>query len=102
MITKNNFIKYINKIKELREIEDNLNSAGTKLVEFHISFAEYEQLIVDILEDAFDDQKFNWVSYFIYELDFGSEWCQGCIEMNGEDVFLSNASELYDLLVSEY
>lgn len=102
MITKDNFIKYIDKIKELREIEDNLNSIGEKLFNFHISFAEYEQLIVDVLEDAFDDQRFNFISYFIYELNFGSEWCQGCIEINGEDVFLSNASDLYDLLVSEY
>ena len=100
MISKQNFIKYIDKLKELRSAEDALNSAG-KLLDFSISFAEYEQLIVDVLEDAFDDQGFNWISYFIYELNFGSEWCQGCIEMNGEDVFLSNASELYDVLVRD-
>ncbi|MDY0316871.1 MAG: hypothetical protein RBQ63_03800 [Acholeplasmatales bacterium] len=99
-ITKQNFISYINKIKELQETEDAINSAGKNLVEFHISFAEHEQLIIDILEDAFDDQEFNWISYWIYELEFGIKWHIGCItDKDGISILLRDAGELYDLLV---
>lgn len=101
-ISKENFTKYINKIQKLQEIEDNLNSIGSKLVEFHISFAEYEQLIVDVLTDVFNDQRFGWTSYFIYELNFGADWHEGCVrEKDGTDIPLRDAGELYDLLVSE-
>jgi len=84
----------------LREVEYALNSAG-KLLDFSVSFAQYEQLIVDILRDAFDDQKWNWISFFVYELEFGTNWNEGIIIMDNEDIRMSNAGELYDMLVSE-
>ena len=99
MITKENFIKYINRIKELREIEDEINLAGEKLGLF-ISFADHEQLTMDILTDAFDDFADGWISYFVYELSFGDNWSEGKIrDENGEDIPLRNADELYDLLM---
>jgi hypothetical protein len=103
MITKDNFIKYIDKIQKLREAEDSLNLAGKQLVEFHISFAEHEQLIVDILTDIFNDSAFDWISYFIYDLNFGKDWYEGCIrDKEGNDIPLKNISDLYDLLINEY
>ena len=101
-ITKQNFIKYINNLKQLRLAEESLNSAG-ELLDFSISFGGHEQLIIDILEDAFDDETFSWVSYFVYELEFGSEWHEGCARYkDGTDIPLRDAGELYDLLVSEW
>ena len=100
MISKQNFIKYINQIKELRDIEDAINSAG-KTLEFSINFGIYEQLVVDILEDVFDDEKYGWISYWVYELDFGSKWSEGIVIMDNEDISMRYAGELWDLLVSE-
>lgn len=104
-ISKENFIKYIDKLKELRQIEDDLNSAGRKLEDFCISFADHEQLIIDILTDAFDDDASGWISYFIYDLSFGAvwyDWYEGCAtEKDGVDIPLGNVSDLYDLLISE-
>jgi len=54
---------------------------------------------MDILEDAFDDKECNWISYFIYDLEFGSKWRENSITMNGKDVRMSNVGELYDVLV---
>lgn len=99
MITKENFIKYINRIKELREIEDEINLAGEKLGLF-ISFADHEQLTMDILTDVFDDFADGWISYFVYELSFGDNWSEGKIrDENGEDIPLRNAGDLYDVLM---
>jgi hypothetical protein len=102
MITKETFTKYINRIQEFQEAEDKINLAG-EILEFSISFAEHEQLIVNILEDVFDDRESNWISYFIYDLSFGNDWHEGCIrEKDGTDISLRNAGELYDLLMSEF
>lgn len=102
IISKQNFIKYINKLQELRSIEDSINEAG-KILEFSINFGEYEQLIVDILTDVFNDDNYgSWISYYIYELNWGSSWYEGCIrDKNGNNISLIDAGELYDLLVSE-
>lgn len=96
MINKENFIMYMDRIKNLRTIEENINEAGRK-IDLFISFAEHEQLVVDILRDSFDDQE-EWISYFVYELDFGAKWHPMCITANGIDVPMSNAGELYDVL----
>ena len=100
MISKENFIKYINKLEQLRSLEDTLNSAG-ELLDFSISFGQHEALIVDILEDAFEDQCFNWISYYIYELSFGKDWNEGIVIMDDENIRMSNAGELWDVLVGE-
>lgn len=101
-ISKENFIKYIDKLKELRQIENDLNSAGRKLEDFCISFADHEQLIIDILTDVFDDEAPGWISYFIYDLSFGAVWYEGCVtEKDGVDIPLGNTGDLYNLLISE-
>ena len=69
IISKENFVKYINKLKELSKIEDEINQAGRKLEFFSISYAEHESLILDILTDIFDDKLGDWISYYIYELN---------------------------------
>jgi len=99
MINKENFIYYINKLKELRSAEDKLNSAG-EIFDFSISFGEHEQLIISILEKVFQDDENYWLNYFIYEINFGSEWHEGCITTkDGVDVPMRDAGELYDVLV---
>lgn len=99
MISKENFIKYISKIKELYEIENAVNKAGREL-ELSISFAPYEQLVVEILSDAFNDTENDNIDYFIYELNYGSRWHEGCITTkDGKDIPMRNAEELYDILL---
>ena len=51
---KQHFTYYINKLKELSETEENLNAISS-LINFSISFGVYEELIIGILEDVFDD-----------------------------------------------
>lgn len=99
MINKENFIKYINKIHQFRTIETNINKAGKELESFSISFAIYEQLAVDILEDIFEDKEYGWINYYLYELNFGSKWKENCITMDGKDVPMRDAGELYDVLI---
>ena len=97
MISKENFIKYINKIQSLKKIEESINSAGKEL-EFSISFSEHESLVLNILQEVFKDKENDWIGYFIYDLEFGKKWHKGSITVNGKDVPMRNAEELYKIL----
>jgi len=99
MISKQNFIKYINKLNNIKLIFDNINEAGKSLEFFSISYVECESLIISILEDAFDDKINGWLQYYACELDYGSKCYEGCITMNGKNIRMSNAGELYDVLI---
>lgn len=57
--------------------------------------------VVDLLEFAMDDQG-DWISYWLWELEFGEKYKPGCVTDNGVDVDLSTAEKLYDFLVSEH
>lgn len=94
------FITMIGELRMLKEAENNLNKAF-KIFEpdfSYISFGRYETLVVQALEYAFDD-KDSWISYFIYDLEFGKKWHKGCVtEKNGKDIPLKNANDLYNLI----
>lgn len=70
-----------------------------------------EDSIVNIVSSYIDTLSFimgdysnedSWINYFCWELDFGRNWEPGCVEIDGKDYPLSNAGELYELLVREY
>lgn len=99
MISKKNFIKYIDDLKQLDYIYEEINKSAKKLQMFEIYNVEYENLILDILEDAFDDDKNHWIGYYVYELNYGELWEVNMVTDGGVDVPLKNASDLYDLLI---
>lgn len=101
MISKKNFIKYINELKEISDIYNNINKAAKKLEMFEIYNCEYEYIIIDILQEIFNDKEDDWIGYFIYELNYGEFWDEDCAEdKDGNVIYLRNAGELYDLLVA--
>lgn len=72
-ITKEQFIKAINDIKE------------------------YHEKINKIQIDEFG----NNIGYFVYELKFGTQWAPVIVtDENGNDIKLETAENLYDYLVS--
>lgn len=100
MISKENFIKYINDFRNLCNIYENINKAAEKLDFFSIYNTEYEVMILDILQDVFNDKENDLIGYFIYELNYGEKWEESCIrDKDGKDIPLRNAEELYDILV---
>jgi len=71
---KKTFIKLMQELVSIKEDEDNLNKAFKKFnPDFnYISFGRYEELVVKCLEQAMDDKN-DWISYWLYELDCGKE-----------------------------
>lgn len=55
--------------------------------------------LITALEYAFHDNMAHWISYYIYELDFGSQWEEDSIvDEEGNTICLSSVQYLYKLL----
>ena len=89
----------VDKVEELfRNSRDNLecdfcNGAGLQI--------SHEGIVVNLLEKMMQDRGGN-VSYFIYELDYGREYREGCVSDNNGNIDISTPEKLYDLLMAEY
>lgn len=98
MLLFEEFDQIINTIKkkdlELGEICDVLGS-HEKLYQMSL-FDE----IIKLLEHIFKDKN-DWIGYWIWELNYGEEWCEGCVsEADGTDIKLQTSADLYQFLIN--
>ena len=57
-------------------------------------------LLADILKEVTND-KYDYISYYLWEIDFGNEYYDGCItEEDGTVIPLKTAEDLYNLIMS--
>lgn len=58
---------------------------------------------MNLIKKAFNDNhRDSWIDYFMYELNFGEKYYDGCAKMNnGTIINLSSASTLYDYLIQQ-
>lgn len=54
--------------------------------------------IIELLEAHFNDQS-EWISYWMWELNFGEKYEEGTVISNGENIPLKSIEDLYKLLV---
>lgn len=108
-LTKQEFVDILNRLREATELvdkveelfrnsRDNLecdfcNGAGLQI--------SHEGIVVKMLEKLMQDSVGN-ISYFIYELDYGREYQEGCVSDNNGNIDISTPEKLYDYLMAEY
>lgn len=108
-LTKQEFVDILNrlceatglvdKVEELfRNSRDNLecdfcNGAGLQI--------SHEGIVVKLLEKLMQDSVGN-ITYFIYELDYGREYQEGCVSDNNGNIDIGTPEKLYDYLMKEY
>lgn len=106
MITKQEFIKIINNLKEVNDFVDETNRRAKKLNDAIISdfyntmslSISHENTVVQLLENMFNDEDI--ISWWLYELDYGREFKKGYLkDENGLDIDVSSAGKLYDYLI---
>lgn len=89
------FERYIKKIEKNREkvnrIAETLNWDGA----FDLTM---EEEVIKLLSYIFKD-KSEWISYWIYELNFGQDWYVGRVTEDGKDVNLLTTKNLYNVLI---
>ena len=110
MISKEKFCEIIQHIGLLQEQSQRINNIlydpmyHTVQNDFCSAYAFsnpcLEEDLIVVLENMFNDFENNWIRYYIYELDCGTSWQKGMVlDKNGNDIPLSNASELYNFIV---
>ena len=106
MISKQEFIEIIDKLREVNDFVDEVNSKARKLNEAIISdffnaaslSISHENLLVRLLENMFNDKDI--ISWWLYELDYGRKFKNGYLtDENGIDIDVSTADKLYDYLI---
>ena len=102
MITLEQFKSALSDIKRFQEAEDSINDGFKKLgQDSRIMITEPESVVVRLLEAIFNDRG-EWISYFLYQLDWGKKYEDGCItDIDGSFIRLSTIEELYNFLVKE-
>ena len=85
------FYNLCNKYSREHKTDLSIEGIGTLLV----------STTIDLLAEIMGD-KDDWISYYCWELDFGNDWTEGSIKMNGEPVDISSREKLYDFLRNEY
>lgn len=108
-LKKAEFVDIINRLKASSEVVDKvdeifrnsrekletefLNGAGLQI--------SHEGIVVKLLEKLMRD-KSEIISYFIYELEYGKEYQEGCFADKTGNIDISTAEKLYDVLISGY
>ena len=93
------FERCIKQIKEYFEFSDSLYALGIDTAELPLDRVYVD--LIDLLETAMGDTRNHWISFFIYNMDFGSRADAVTVMDKGKKISLSNTRELWDLLVHE-
>ena len=103
MISKENFIEYMNFIKKMNDSENRIYDVlSEEITDFQGGFlySKYETMFVRLLREVMNDEN-DWIDYFLYDLDFGRAWKEGAItEADGTDIMLSTPEDLWNLLTN--
>lgn len=110
MLSKDQFVQIMHKLQE----SDDATAAINKVMREYSSLKETRdffdaaafivtnrQIIDELLEECMIDNG-EWISYWVYELNYGREWSEGCVQdKNGNDIPLGTAEQLYEFLLAE-
>lgn len=116
MTTKETFCALLRALKETKDHTDELCDDLYAVLQKHrpeqdmdlrgyqlwplVCDTRLEDALVRELEKEFEDED-SWVSYYIYELEFGSkEWAGNCgTTQDGKNICLKTPEDLYDFLI---
>ena len=105
MISKEKFVEIINRLKNYNELQDkidelfkdNIENRERDFINAGSICIGHESVVVYLLEKMFDT---DMISYWIYELDYGEKYTEGCVlDENMNNIDLSTAEKLYNYLV---
>ena len=105
IISKEKFVEIINRVKNYNELQDkidnlfkdNKENRERDFINAGSICIGHESVVVYLLENMFDT---DMISYWIYELDYGEKYTEGCVlDENMNNIDLSTAEKMYDYLV---
>ena len=105
IISKEKFVEIINRLKNYNELQDkidelfkdNIENREKDFMNAGSICVGHESVVVKLLEKMFDT---DIISYWIYELNYGKEYTDGCVlDENMNEIDLSTVEKLYDYLI---
>ena len=106
-MTKELFIATINSIKKQIEIDRKNSSMLQKMFPDDSIYCGYNNkelfnALNKILKESMKDE-YDWIDYFMYGLDFGKKYYNGCVLDRDKSIInLSTAENLYEFLIKTY
>ena len=109
MITKQEFVDIIEKLKQVNDFVDETNKKARELNDAIISdffnasslSISHETIVVELLENMFNDK--DYLSWWLYDLDYGRKFKIGYLQEKRDgktvNIDLSTAEKLYDYLI---
>lgn len=105
MISKEEFIEIIDRLRETDDIKTQVNRIIRNNTDSYISdFTNagslmicHEDLVARLLENMFNNN--DVISYWLYEKNYGRDYKTGDIVDNGKKIDLSTPGKLYDYLI---
>jgi hypothetical protein len=102
MLSKEKFIKYLDKICYWSDLQDKLNDLTRECEFLEINVTNQQDLALELLSELMNDNtKDSWILYWFYELDMGRKYKEGCITIDKQNIALETKEDLYDFLASE-
>ena len=108
-ISKKEFIKIINRLKETNDFVNDVNNKARELDEaiesdffnaMSLSIS-HESIVVKLLEKIFNDKE-GIISWWLYEIDYGRGYEDGCfIDEDRSYIDVSTSEKLYDYLIKK-
>lgn len=101
MISKETFVEVMNKLetldKKMNDVDVAMKALSPDFCGFYIPQAFY--IVLDILTNIFND-KSDWLSRFVFELDWLHDRKSGDVLVNDKSVDLSTWDKAYDFLIN--
>lgn len=101
LIDKEYFVEVVNQLKKNSKYLDRLNDVFKEFSMDNLVFSTgLEDVIVKLLETMFYDSDTQWISYWVWELDFGAKYTYRYItDENDKNIGLKTTESLYDFLL---
>ena len=99
-MSKESFCKVMDNYKSMFNFTDEMNDLFDKYkMDGNIYPPMCTETVIDLLEFIFNDKN-QWISSWIFELDFGKDYEDGYVkDEHGEVIPLKTTEDLYNLLV---
>lgn len=100
------FVQVLNRLKNYSElqiqieglfddfidnVENDFNNSGGICI-------GHESVVIDLLEAMFETDLISW---WVYELNYGQDYKEGCLMENDINIDVSTPGKLYDVLVND-
>ena len=101
MIRKDAFVKAMD---GMRVFNDKIVALGDAMRVFspsvnYLWVDEPFSIVLNLLEDVFQDRESGWLGYFVYDLDYLRDFSLGKVLVNERAVDLSDWGKVYDFMV---